>query len=393
MPELRQLAMRTSLDRALPVLPELPPEMSVHSADGHERASWNWIIRAAMDPKLDYSMIENDRHCKPENVFFVRSFCMDIATATAFIDDDGSGVLHMVSTHPAWRGIGASAYAILAVMRRLKELGASCCRLTTDDFRLPAIHIYLSMGFVPDYDESDTEMVRRWAAVRQKLDEWKKPVRTPIPLWPGKTAPDTENCGDQAQPSLKPFLSESKRGAVIVCPGGGYSIKAGHEADPIARMLNMAGITSYVLDYRVKPYTSVDTPIGDALRAVRVLRASGYEKVAILGFSAGGHLAAMAATHYDNGLPGSPDPVERLSSRPDAFIPCYGATGECEYDFLDEWKHALRGNMPLSGEQRSAYCAELRVDPQTPPAFIWHTADDPVVPVENALSLARAQRK
>lgn len=206
-------------------------------------------------------------------------------------------------------------------------------------------------------------------------------------LWPG-IAPDTELCGDQAQPSLEPFEIEGSRGAVIVCPGGAYINKAAHEGAPIAQMINEAGISAFVLDYRVKPFR-IETAVGDAKRAIRLVRSMGYEKVAILGFSAGGHLAGSAATLYDAGDPSSEDPVERISSRPDAFVSCYGATSFRL--FQKSWTIEVLGKERMSNQADiNRYTAELNVTPDTPPAFIWHTADDPVVPVEVALVLAEA---
>ena len=208
-----------------------------------------------------------------------------------------------------------------------------------------------------------------------------------IYLWKG-IAPDTELCGDQAQPSLEPFEVEGSRGAVIVCPGGGYNRKAAHEGAPIAKMLNEAGISAFVLDYRVKPFR-IETAVGDAKRAIRVVRSMGYEKVGILGFSAGGHLTGSAATLYDLGDPGAEDPVERISSRPDAFVSCYGATSFRL--FQKSWTPTVLGKERMENQADiNRYTAELNVTHDTPPAFIWHTADDPVVPVECALVLAEA---
>ena len=148
-------------------------------------------------------------------------------------------------------------------------------------------------------------------------------------LWPGE-APYTAESPEQAQPSVTEFRVPGSRGAVVVCPGGGYEMKADHEGAPIAEMLNQAGISAYVLDYRVAP-CSENAPLSDASRAIRLVRSLGYEKVAILGFSAGGNLCCNAATHYDRGHADSDDPIERLSSRPDAFIPCYAVVSLCIY--------------------------------------------------------------
>ena len=208
-----------------------------------------------------------------------------------------------------------------------------------------------------------------------------------FPLWPGE-APYTAESPDQAQPSIKEFRVEGSRGAVIVCPGGAYLGKAPHEGDPVAEMLNEAGVSAYVLDYRVKPCHYL-APLSDARRAIRLVRSMGYEKVAILGFSAGGHLCCSAATLYDAGDPDSPDPVERLSSRPDAFIPCYAVVSFIEFTHQGSVAALLddkKGDPALLRH----FSAELNVTPDTPPAFIWHTSPDRGVPVENSLNLAEA---
>ncbi len=208
-----------------------------------------------------------------------------------------------------------------------------------------------------------------------------------IPLWPCE-APYTAESPEQAQPSIKEFRVEGSRGAVVVCPGGGYVMKADHEGDPIAMMLNEAGISAYVLDYRVAPCHYL-APLSDASRAIRVVRSLGYEKVGILGFSAGGHLTCSAATLYTEGDPESADPIERLSSRPDAFIPCYPVVSVYAYSHLGS-RINLLGTHSDDPVFLRKFSADQNVTENTPPAFIWHTSDDSVVPVENSLMLAGA---
>ena len=209
-----------------------------------------------------------------------------------------------------------------------------------------------------------------------------------IRLWPQGHVPYADACGGQAEPSLEPYEAGGARAAVIVCPGGGYRIKAPHEGAPVASMLQRAGVSAFVLDYRVAPCPH-DAPLGDALRAIRVVRAMGYEKVAILGFSAGGHLACSAATLYTAGDVQAEDPLERLSSRPDGLISCYSVVS-----FVD--RPHVGSRMKLMGEAfgdlalARRYSAELNVTENTPPAFIWHTLEDATVPVENSLNLAAA---
>ena len=206
-------------------------------------------------------------------------------------------------------------------------------------------------------------------------------------LWPGE-APYEAECGGQARPSLTAFPVAGSPGAVVVIPGGGYVHKAAHEGDPVAQMLTPSGVSAYVLDYRVAPCPA-RAPLSDATRAVRLLREMGYEKVGVLGFSAGGHLACCAATEFDAGDPDSDDPVERHSSRPDALISCYSVVSFVHNAHIGS-RRWLLGERWEEEQLARAYSVELRVTGDCPPAFIWHTADDGSVPVENALLLAGA---
>lgn len=209
-----------------------------------------------------------------------------------------------------------------------------------------------------------------------------------IYLWK-EDAPYTQFSPLQAQPSVTEYAVPGSRGAVVVVPGGGYCMKADHEGAPIAEMLNQAGVSAYVLDYRVKPCHML-APLSDAKRAIRLVRSMGYEKVAILGFSAGGHLTCTAATLYDAGDPDAADPLERLSSRPDAFIPCYAVVSFGAYTHGGSRESLLGQENANNWELVRKFSNELHITPDTPEAFIWHTAADQAVPVENSLNLALA---
>ena len=200
-----------------------------------------------------------------------------------------------------------------------------------------------------------------------------------IKLWPGD-APYTQDSPEQRQPSLLPYPVEGAKGAVVICPGGGYCMKADHEGRDIAKMLNEAGVAAYVLDYRVKP-CHYEAPLSDAKRAIRLVRSMGYEKVAILGFSAGGHLCCSAATLYDAGNPDAEDPIECISSRPDGFIPCYAVVSFTSFRHQGSVESLLGGKSQDYALLRR-FSAELNVTSDTPPAFIWHTSTDTCVPVE-----------
>ncbi len=186
------------------------------------------------------------------------------------------------------------------------------------------------------------------------------------------------------RPSLTwyPAAAGKNRGTVIVCPGGGYAQKAAHEGEPVAQKLNTFGLNAYVLDYRVNPDLH-PAPYQDARRAIILARQLALknqtkpDKIAIMGFSAGGHLAASAGTMWDN-----------AECRPDAMILCYPVIT------FSKVGHA-GSRINLLGENASAtlisdLSIENRVDRRTPPAFLWHTADDEGVPVANTLLLASA---
>ena len=209
-----------------------------------------------------------------------------------------------------------------------------------------------------------------------------------IYLWK-EDAPYTQFSPLQAQPSVTEYAVPGSRGAVVVVPGGGYCMKADHEGAPIAEMLNQAGVSAYVLDYRVKSCHML-APLADAKRAIRLVRSMGYEKVAILGFSAGGHLTCTAATLYDAGDPDAADPLERLSSRPDAFIPCYAVVSFGAFTHRGSRESLLGQENADNWELVRKFSNELHITPDTPEAFIWHTAADQAVPVENSLNLALA---
>src|SRR5215204_5851378 len=153
----------------------------------------------------------------------------------------------------------------------------------------------------------------------------------PIILWP-QGAPGALGREPADVPTLTPYLAPKERAtgaAVVVCPGGGYQHLADHEGRPVAEWLNSVGVTAFVLKYRLGPRYRHPSMLQDAGRAVRTVRARAAEwgldpeRVGVLGFSAGGHLASTAGTHFDAGRPDAADPVERVSSRPSVMILIY----------------------------------------------------------------------
>lgn len=218
-------------------------------------------------------------------------------------------------------------------------------------------------------------------------------MSAPFPLWPDQPASP-----DDVAPRLTPFLlgGSEPTGAVIVCPGGGYAGRAPHEGAPVAEWLNSLRIAAFVLDYRVAPHRH-PLPLGDAQRAIRTVRQRAQEwrirpdHIGILGFSAGGHLAASAGTHFDSGKPQAADPIERQSCRPDALVLCYAVLSFGEFRHQGSMVNLLGPEPPE--ELRRLMSNELQVTSDTPPTFLWHTGDDAGVPVENSLLFAGALRR
>lgn len=222
-----------------------------------------------------------------------------------------------------------------------------------------------------------------------------------FPLWsdnaPGALGKDAKDI-----PTLTVFLPTPEKAtgaAIVICPGGGYGHLADHEGSHYARWLNHQGIAGFVLKYRLgsNGYRH-PAMLHDAARAIRTVRARADEwkldpkRVGIIGSSAGGHLASTTITHWDLGNTNSPDAIERQSSRPDLAILCYPViTMSQEYTHKGSRANLVGTNAPA--ELLAELSAELQVNKDTPPCFIWSTMEDKTVPVENSLMLATALRR
>lgn len=238
-----------------------------------------------------------------------------------------------------------------------------------------------------------------------------------IPLWPAKAIPnqkpnsvkeereytDILRIKNVQQPSIEVYLPSKKNAtgqAVVVCPGGGYGILAyDWEGTDIAKWLNANGIAAVVLKYRLPdPRTSVTpykTPLLDAQRAIRTVRFNSGkwnlrpDKVGIMGFSAGGHLASTAGTRFDSGDASSKDSIEQQSCRPDFMILMYPVITMSQPFMHKGSATNLLGPNP-SKELAEAYSPDLQVTGQTPPTFLVHASDDQAVPVENSIVFYQA---
>lgn len=219
-----------------------------------------------------------------------------------------------------------------------------------------------------------------------------------LPLWNEQEA-QAAGIHPSAIPTLTAFpLGHGKQTAAwIICPGGGYAMKAYHEGEPVARWLNQLGMAAFVLDYRVHPHRFPSAQM-DAARAIRLVRyyADTWRidphRIGILGFSAGGHLAAGAGTRYDRGQLHAKEAIDQMSSRPDAMILSYPVI-----TFMPPYTHEgsvyhLLGDQP-NDELRLQLSHERYVTSDTPMTFIWHTADDEAVPAQNSLSFAEALKQ
>jgi acetyl esterase/lipase len=221
-------------------------------------------------------------------------------------------------------------------------------------------------------------------------------------LWPGG-APGAkgERPEDKPQITVSPATEKRAAGtAIVVCPGGGYgSLAMDHEGKQIAEWLNSLGVTAVVLEYRHrgKGYGH-PAPMQDVQRAIRTVRANAEkwdvdpQHVGVLGFSAGGHLASTAATHFDRGNAKSNDPVERQSCRPDFAVLCYPviAFGE-SYTHVGSQRNLLGEN--ADPKLIAEFSNEKQVTSETPPTFLWHTTEDKAVPPENSVQFYLALRR
>ena len=209
-----------------------------------------------------------------------------------------------------------------------------------------------------------------------------------ISLWNGK-APAGEGKtvnGDAFVTVHRPAKPNGT--SMVICPGGGYGfLVMGAEGHGIAKWLNQHGITGIVLQYRL-PRGNRFVPLLDAQRAIRLTRSNAAKwgcdpkKVGIIGFSAGGHLASTAATHFDKGTPDDPDPVKRQGCRPDFAILVYPVIT------MGRKTHGgSRSN--LLGRATDAatvkyYSNEKQVTAETPPVFLTHAKDDRLVSADNS---------
>jgi acetyl esterase/lipase len=225
-----------------------------------------------------------------------------------------------------------------------------------------------------------------------------------IDLYPGP-APGSKGKEAEDKPTLTIYLPPAEKAtgaAVVICPGGGYGFLANdHEGKQPAEWLNKLGVAAFILKYRIVTKDRfaplLGAPLHDAQRAIRTVRAHAKDygvdpkRIGIWGFSAGGHLASTAETHFDDGKTDAGDPIEKVSCRPDFAILCYpvvtmkeGTHGGSRYNLL--------GAKP-DDKLIEYYSNERQVTAKTPPTFIFQTDEDNAVPAENSVQFYLACRK
>ena len=213
---------------------------------------------------------------------------------------------------------------------------------------------------------------------------WEQP-----PLF-DKAITNEENIGC---PSLDSYVIEDGdiHSCIIVLPGGGYTHRADHEGGNVARELNRLGISAFVLNYRVAPYT-FPVELADAKRAVRYVRynAQGFgidpERIGIMGFSAGGHLACLTAEYYDKFELEKLDDIDSVSARPDLLCLCYPViTAGRDISHKGSAENLLGGKTDYTED----ISCEANIRRDMPPVFMWHTVEDKSVDCTNSILMAQ----
>ena len=221
-----------------------------------------------------------------------------------------------------------------------------------------------------------------------------------IRLWPGD-APQATGKACEDTPTLPIFEPQKGHGngsAVVILPGGAYAhLAANLEGRQFADWFAVRGFRAFVLSYRLSSNGYLlPVPLLDARRAVQLVRARARDyqidtnRIVIIGFSAGGHLAALASTQFVSGTPDAEDPIERVSSRPDFLVLGYPWIGAISSDTSHLSYCKLFNVMEKCEALRVAYSPDLFVSKDTPPTFWYHTFNDKTVPVEQGLRFYEA---
>jgi acetyl esterase/lipase len=221
-------------------------------------------------------------------------------------------------------------------------------------------------------------------------------------LWP-HGAPDAKGTADKDKPTLTilPAPVDTATGAaVVICPGGGYgAVMMSYEGVDVGRWLNTLGVSAFVLNYRHagRGYR-FPAPLEDAQRAIRTVRARSSEwkidphKIGIVGFSAGGHLASTAGTHFDKGKSDAADSIDKASCRPDFMVLVYPVITMAASSTHIGSLHNLLGERP-EPKLVENLSNEKQVTSDSPPSFLVASSADAVVPAENSVLFYLALRQ
>ena len=221
-------------------------------------------------------------------------------------------------------------------------------------------------------------------------------IHTHIPLWEGLEI--YQEASDGFHPSLTTYIlnGEQTRGLVLICPGGGYHFTSPREAEAVAMQFTSAGFHAAVLSYSVAPHRHPQ-PLLDVSRATCLIRenAEGWQvdpqKIAVCGFSAGGHLAASLGVHWNKPYLQNTPGIQPGMNRPNALILSYPVITSGEFRHAGSFQNLLGENPEPSLLEEVSL--ERQVSIHTPPTFLWHTVADLSVPMENSLLFAQALRK
>ncbi len=227
-----------------------------------------------------------------------------------------------------------------------------------------------------------------------------------VPLWPEGKAPDTLPIdAETGSPSLQLYPTKGREGhvgaAVVICPGGGYAgLAKDHEGHQPAEWFNRQGVSAYVLHYRLGSQGHhYPTQLADVQRAIRWVRANAKaqeidpNRIAVMGHSAGGHLASMAATLFEEKAYEPSDAIDEVSARPDFAILCYPVISfDRSLTHGGSRKNLLGPERDGDDELARKLSSENNVSENTPPTFLFQTDADTVVPAENAVRFYLALR-
>lgn len=225
----------------------------------------------------------------------------------------------------------------------------------------------------------------------------------PIPLWnvtPPFYKEEYQTKENETTSTITPYLVKDSftHSALLICPGGGFTHRAEHEGSIVANYFQKLGIHSFVLNYRVIPYHPMISLV-DAFRAIRYLRYYSQkfhlfpDKIAIMGFSAGGSISAFTSELYETELYPASDEIDQLSARPDAAILCYAGLSFRKQHLTESDYHTLEANFSklknFNGSIKDfteQYSCDCKIHSNMPPVFLWHTMDDKRVPVAGVLN-------